>query len=264
MINTIWLYLNSPHSSDFLNKLQGIPVFMKYPKKGVAYTQGNMKWGILVQIILSLYMTTLLILKLSEFSLFSLVVSAWLLASNFCSLLIKLIFSSLISSLDCNLPAEQLRIQMKSIFEKRIYYFNVIFTGLCLINYIICCPLSFLFWKFGDSQPDLFFYSVIFLLKYFYSVHRYSKYFMRTQNDDNPLELAEIYISGTDSAQSNVINSDCCSICLQEFHSKQKILCFPCSHKHQFHATCLNQWLSNKYSCPLCKFQLLPDTENFS
>ena len=45
-----------------------------------------------------------------------------------------------------------------------------------------------------------------------------------------------------------------CTICLEEFKSKEKVTALPCFH--YFHTNCINKWLEKKKFCPVCKFEL--------
>lgn len=43
-----------------------------------------------------------------------------------------------------------------------------------------------------------------------------------------------------------------CAVCLEPYAAGQRVRTVPCFHS--FHAACLDPWLSNKASCPVCKF----------
>lgn len=47
---------------------------------------------------------------------------------------------------------------------------------------------------------------------------------------------------------------ECCAICLEEFDEDDARRWLPCFHS--FHEGCINQWLSSKSSCPLCKHRV--------
>lgn len=49
-------------------------------------------------------------------------------------------------------------------------------------------------------------------------------------------------------------SSTCCVICLEDYQKKtiiRKLIC-----NHTFHITCIETWLSNTTTCPICRFDL--------
>ena len=42
-----------------------------------------------------------------------------------------------------------------------------------------------------------------------------------------------------------------CSICLEEFKEKEKIITLECDH--YYHRTCITDWLKKEPTCPLCR-----------
>jgi hypothetical protein len=42
-----------------------------------------------------------------------------------------------------------------------------------------------------------------------------------------------------------------CAICLDTFTIKDTVKCLPCSHL--YHGNCIDEWLSRKPNCPICK-----------
>eukprot|EP00003_Mantamonas_plastica_P000937 TRINITY_DN1070_c1_g1_i1.p1 TRINITY_DN1070_c1_g1~~TRINITY_DN1070_c1_g1_i1.p1 ORF type:complete len:134 (-),score=30.17 TRINITY_DN1070_c1_g1_i1:36-437(-) len=44
-----------------------------------------------------------------------------------------------------------------------------------------------------------------------------------------------------------------CSICLEQYRENDVIRTLPCLH--QFHLTCVDQWLLVQANCPICKFE---------
>lgn len=46
-----------------------------------------------------------------------------------------------------------------------------------------------------------------------------------------------------------------CIICLKKFSDNDLIKRFACQH-HMFHMTCINQWIGEHSTCPLCKYDL--------
>ena len=57
--------------------------------------------------------------------------------------------------------------------------------------------------------------------------------------------------------ESRVVTMDTCSICLEEFSSRDRVRLLPCGHL--FHgAKCIDEWLANKSpQCPLCKVSII-------
>eukprot|EP00415_Alexandrium_ostenfeldii_P001624 UN1624 len=49
-----------------------------------------------------------------------------------------------------------------------------------------------------------------------------------------------------------------CPICLDTFNSDRPISCTPCvAGRHAFHTDCLQGWLRNAHTCPLCRADLI-------
>lgn len=253
----LWKYVDSPETKQAIMTIQGVAVYLKYPAKGITYSKGEMLWGIVIQAILSIYIFALLIIKASEYGAVNLLISWWLLVCNVLALVCKAIVYNKLASLRETLPADCLRIQMKIIFAKRIYYYNVICTALCLVNNLICIPLSVILWRYEDEVPDFFIYSTVFIMRYFYSMYRFSNYFMGTKDANNPFGLPEIIYGDpmTEVSYPKLQERNRCSICLQKFKSAEKLVEFSCGNGHFFHLNCLTQWLATNPSCPLCKKQ---------
>ncbi|XP_040572053.1 E3 ubiquitin-protein ligase goliath [Lepeophtheirus salmonis] len=48
---------------------------------------------------------------------------------------------------------------------------------------------------------------------------------------------------------------DTCAVCIETFKVADVVRILPC--KHQFHKTCIDQWLLAKRTCPMCKMDIL-------
>jgi len=48
--------------------------------------------------------------------------------------------------------------------------------------------------------------------------------------------------------------SESCSVCLMDFEEKQNVRKLPC--EHFYHKECIDKWLAQKGSCPVCKAEL--------
>lgn len=261
LLHDAWTYLDEPVPNDQLRRFEGVTVFLKNPLKGIRYSKGEMRWGIAIQLLLSFYMIYLLLAKAPEYSIPNLVISWWLLLTNASALVTRLILFYHLVSLKTDASQETLRQQMKVIFRKRVYSFNCYITGICLLNYIICLPVVVLIWKYEDKVPDLFIYSLIFMLRYFYSKYRYSKYFMESKDPRNPYNFQEMRYGDEETLISypKLAERDQCSICLQKYKPNCRLVEFPCSNDHYFHLECTFKWISVSLNCPLCKKTLFKE-----
>ena len=52
-----------------------------------------------------------------------------------------------------------------------------------------------------------------------------------------------------------------CAVCKDEFTIGELCLLMPC--KHHFHKDCLIPWLKERNSCPVCRYELPTDDEDF-
>ncbi|XP_062538527.1 E3 ubiquitin-protein ligase RNF181 [Armigeres subalbatus] len=56
-------------------------------------------------------------------------------------------------------------------------------------------------------------------------------------------------------------NDDRCSICIKPNEDQEVFLVLPC--EHGFHKTCITPWLEKTNSCPLCRYELGTDDEEY-
>lgn len=54
---------------------------------------------------------------------------------------------------------------------------------------------------------------------------------------------------------------DKCPVCLKEYETAESVKKMPCNHK--FHAECINRWLDKTNTCPMCRFELPTDDEEY-
>ena len=52
-----------------------------------------------------------------------------------------------------------------------------------------------------------------------------------------------------------------CSVCKEEFEKGNTCISLPC--KHYFHKDCIMPWLNQHNSCPICRFELPTDDEDY-
>lgn len=72
-------------------------------------------------------------------------------------------------------------------------------------------------------------------------------------------KLEKIKISKEKLKELGIENS--CAVCKEEFIIDEECLLMPC--KHHFHGECLLPWLKERNSCPVCRYELPTDDEDF-
>lgn len=72
-------------------------------------------------------------------------------------------------------------------------------------------------------------------------------------------KLEKCKISDEKLKEFGIENS--CAVCKDEFVIGQECLLMPC--KHRFHGDCLLPWLNERNSCPVCRYELPTDDEDF-
>ena len=75
----------------------------------------------------------------------------------------------------------------------------------------------------------------------------------------NSLESIEINEEKLMELKSNNLLE--CSVCKDQFEINQKIKKIPC--KHHFHLECIMPWLKERNSCPVCRYELPTDDEDY-
>ncbi|XP_046468464.1 E3 ubiquitin-protein ligase RNF181-like [Neodiprion pinetum] len=56
-------------------------------------------------------------------------------------------------------------------------------------------------------------------------------------------------------------NCQQCTVCLKDFDAASSIKSMPC--RHSFHNECITPWLKKTNSCPLCRYELPTDDEDY-
>lgn len=84
---------------------------------------------------------------------------------------------------------------------------------------------------------------------------------MKTRKYDRrrKIEFASGKRSSSDSSDkiSFMSSASMCAICLEEFCEGQELRVIPC--QHEFHKQCVDPWLKQKWTCPLCNRNILGD-----
>ena len=61
--------------------------------------------------------------------------------------------------------------------------------------------------------------------------------------------------------EQNIFEHPECSICLTEISNEQDTILLPCGH--MFHDKCIVQWLKIHNTCPLCRYEIQSNDENY-
>jgi hypothetical protein len=77
---------------------------------------------------------------------------------------------------------------------------------------------------------------------------------MRESSQERPdINIIRQHISSVDEAE--IVNSDKCVICLDDYDDDNNVGKLECEHK--YHQKCIERWLMEKTICPLCKYNVL-------
>lgn len=155
----------------------------------------------------------------------------------------------------------QLKTKMIEIFTKRIYKLSLDFGGMSIISHFITFIVSIKYFFFKKHEIDvdfyLFIYSIIFQLRVVYSLHRYKKYFFRSE-ELNPFGLTLLEFGSSEFKKfedgKDIVD---CSVCWKDYKDKDQLGAFPCEGKHTFHLDCINNWLKVRFNCPVCRQRLV-------
>ena len=145
------------------------------------------------------------------------------------------------------------------VFKKRYYLFNMYLSLINVVSYLLSIPISFYLWGTGVNECfDLLLYSMIYIVRCFYAIYHYNLSFLDTfegqESPDNPHGFREIVYKRDEVEQTDPrLLDETCSICIGDYEEGDKIFEFKCIGGHYFHQDCLNKWMGQKNTCPLCK-----------
>jgi len=55
--------------------------------------------------------------------------------------------------------------------------------------------------------------------------------------------------------QEIVGDGDCCAVCIEPYRPSEVVRILPC--RHEFHKSCVDPWLLEHRTCPMCKMDIL-------
>ncbi|XP_059956489.1 E3 ubiquitin-protein ligase RLIM-like [Mesoplodon densirostris] len=94
------------------------------------------------------------------------------------------------------------------------------------------------------------------------SSHNLQQFFLL--NEDDPYQTTGLTKAQIDSlavrsfGENDALNA--CSICLTEYTENSKLRILPCSHEYHIH--CIDRWLSENSTCPICRRQVVDSNES--
>ncbi|XP_031254979.1 E3 ubiquitin-protein ligase SDIR1-like isoform X1 [Pistacia vera] len=74
-------------------------------------------------------------------------------------------------------------------------------------------------------------------------------------SSSNPAELSKQESRKTDGCVKASEDELTCTICLEQVNGGELVRSLPCLH--QFHANCIDPWLRQRGTCPVCKFRMV-------
>ncbi|KAI4306849.1 hypothetical protein L6164_030093 [Bauhinia variegata] len=80
--------------------------------------------------------------------------------------------------------------------------------------------------------------------------------------DPASIKKLPVILHQTTSGSNCALEEIECCICLGEFKDGDKLKVLP-GCDHSFHSECVDKWLVNQSSCPLCRASLKPDSCSF-
>ncbi|XP_025424764.1 protein goliath-like isoform X2 [Sipha flava] len=63
------------------------------------------------------------------------------------------------------------------------------------------------------------------------------------------------YIHAKDQLSEIIGDGDCCAVCIEPYKPSEVVRILPC--RHEFHKSCVDPWLLEHRTCPMCKMDIL-------
>lgn len=164
---------------------------------------------------------------------------------------LEMLSNSGISNVDYQIIAKYhqllLNKQKSGIIVISLLLFNIF---LLLIHYII-----FKLWY--DITDYVYYIYIISSLIIFYQVIVSFKIENNLNMIDKNYNLKAVISHNLQLVMDDKIHIDCCAICLDNLRSPYNLkTVFQLKCYHQFHLSCIIEWLKNNIVCPICKLEL--------
>lgn len=242
--------------------IPGIIAFLQHPKKGVAYMQGEMEVGLILSLVYSVASLWICIFHFSNYQAKSYILAysiLWLVVINITALLPKYLVFSKLQQINHRLSNSDIRVALMSIFRKRYYSYNIKISVLNVSCYCLSLPFSVYLWQKGVPECSiLLVFALIYVVRLFYNIYRYNKYFLQISQAsvtaENPYGFIEIAYRKEQLQEAHPrLVGEICSICMADYEEGDTVLLFSCAGSHYFHRDCINKWMDRSASCPMCK-----------
>jgi Ring finger domain len=266
LMTLLWNYLDSQIPDFDANSLPGIKPFIQYPHKGIKYARGEQRSSMVMMLILDIALGIMLHYWGDQYKLDSMISTLFmyfLFVANLFSFITKVLVYRMFVKLRPILDIQVLRKEIKLVFGKQIYHHSIFLTGVSMISHLIALGLStkWLFKiKMYNVQVDkhLMIYCFIFYARLSYSYYRYRKYFSGDMKENSfSLNVFE-YNEKTKNSIKCLEETNFCVICQIAYEESEKLAQVDCGNKHIYHLCCINNWLSRKPTCPLCREEVYP------
>lgn len=276
-IKNYFRHINSKKPGFTIDALPSLKPFIKYPKRGINYTKGEMRYSIIFHIFFIIYLIFLLTSFTFAYfssSIFSSLLMIILLGANILNIMPKLMIlnsflkiSLLGNSKIQNNQRRYFRAEIIKIFGKRIYHTSVHVNGITMLLHLLIFVVSMKFFLkkiFFKKQNifdlrrnidlDLFVYCSVYFLRFLYSWKRYKKYFQEFDKSLNIFCLEEEEIN---FEFGKILEGTECPICCGEFKEGENVARLECDCKYYYHFGCVNEWIEKRNQCLLCRKRVL-------
>ncbi|EFN75399.1 E3 ubiquitin-protein ligase RNF181 [Harpegnathos saltator] len=81
------------------------------------------------------------------------------------------------------------------------------------------------------------------------------------ENEKLPPPASKSAVNNLEEIQIGSGETKQCPVCLKDFEAGNKAISMPC--RHAFHSECILPWLEKTNSCPLCRYELPTDDEDY-